>query len=358
MTIIEHFLLVLITTILITLCVNAVKDCQDCGHIKVPYPLSTSPNCGDPNYKIRCNSGTLWFDTINGSSYIITSINPTLQRLVIQPPGLANNTCMSRDFKNEGMWLDTNSPFNITSSNTLILMNCSLEILTMLFNCSSTSICHKYIEEGNAVISKNCGVTSHASKLCCDVKTGGSATSHRIRVREDRCAAYASFPNLDPSLPVSMWQPGVEIEWQLPAEPSCKVAGDCLDVANSRCLPDPVAGGEGKCLCNAGFQWDPVNGKCQDTKCQHGRGCKLRKKSPLIGDIEDDRVEVYERIMNSDSEEDFEATYEAGDEDEDGGISDPEDGEFRIGIKYSSRKSVVIAIRSYTIYRGVNYNII
>ncbi|KAL4381444.1 hypothetical protein AHAS_Ahas04G0134100 [Arachis hypogaea] len=263
MTIIEHFLLFLITTILITLCVNALKDCEDCGHIKVPYPLSTSPNCGDPNYKIRCNSGMLWFDTINGSSYIITSINPTLQRLVIQPPGLANNTCMSRDFKNEGMWLDTNSPFNITSSNTLILMNCSLEILTMLFNCSSTSICHKYIEEGNAVISKNCGVTSHASKLCCDVKTGGSATSHRIRVREDRCAAYASFPNLDPSLPVSMWRPGVEIEWQLPAEPSCKVAGNCLDVANSRCLPDPVAGGEGKCLCNAGFQWDPVNGKCQ-----------------------------------------------------------------------------------------------
>ncbi|MED6198945.1 hypothetical protein PIB30_071450 [Stylosanthes scabra] len=277
----QHFLLFLITTIILitqSVNVNALRNCEDCGHMKVPFPLSTSPNCGDQNYKIRCNSGTLWFDTINGSSYIITSINPTFQRLVIQPPGLANNTCMSRDFKNEGMWLDTNSPFNITSSNTLILMNCSQEILTMLFNCSSTSICHKYVQEGNPVISKACGPTSRASKLCCDIKTGGSATAHRIRVRDDRCAAYASFPNLDPSLPVSMWRPGVEIEWQLPTEPPCKVAGDCLDLANSGCRG-------GKCLCNAGFHWDPVNGKCQDTKCQHGSGCKLSKKSPLIGGL-------------------------------------------------------------------------
>ncbi|RYQ85716.1 uncharacterized protein LOC107621485 [Arachis ipaensis] len=119
-------------------------------------------------------------------------------------------------------------------------------------------------------------------------------------------------------------------------------------------------------------------------------------------DIEDDRVEVYE-VMNSDSEEVFEATYEAGDEDEDGvvggevavenvlvppavsqlmsvppfmrildldalhapefpeyvniGVTDPEDMEFRIGMEYSSRKSVVAAIRSYTISRGVDYNV-
>ncbi|KAL4329786.1 hypothetical protein AHAS_Ahas13G0334900 [Arachis hypogaea] len=111
---------------------------------------------------------------------------------------------------------------------------------------------------------------------------------------------------------------------------------------------------------------------------------------------------MYKR-MNSDNEENFEATYEAGDEDEDGdmgveaamenvvvppavnqpmdvppfmcnldldamhapkfpeyaniGIADPEDGEFRIGMKYSSRKLVVTAIRSYTIFRGVDYNV-
>nr|XP_025678923.1 uncharacterized protein LOC112778856 [Arachis hypogaea] len=119
-------------------------------------------------------------------------------------------------------------------------------------------------------------------------------------------------------------------------------------------------------------------------------------------DIHDDRGAVYEG-MNSDSEEDFEATYEAGDEDEDGdvvvevaaenvvvrppssqpmdvppfireldleamhapefpeytniGVADAEDGEFRIGMEYSSRKSFVAAIRSFTIARGVDYEV-
>ncbi|RYR49864.1 hypothetical protein Ahy_A07g036386 [Arachis hypogaea] len=88
--------------------------------------------------------------------------------------------------------------------------------------------------------------------------------------------------------------------------------------------------------------------------------------------------------MNSDSEEDFEATYEADDEDEDGvggvkaaaenvvvhplvsqpmnippfmRVADLEDEEFRTEMDYSSRKSVVAAIRSYTISRGVDYNV-
>ncbi|XP_057745464.1 uncharacterized protein LOC130963357 [Arachis stenosperma] len=118
-------------------------------------------------------------------------------------------------------------------------------------------------------------------------------------------------------------------------------------------------------------------------------------------EVEDDRAAVYEG-MSSDSEEDFEATYEAGDEEQDGdagvetaadvvvhpsinqpmnvppfmreldldtmhapefleysniGVADPEDGEFQIGIKYSSRKSVVAAIRSYIIARGVDYDV-
>ncbi|RYR39371.1 hypothetical protein Ahy_A09g044884 [Arachis hypogaea] len=119
-------------------------------------------------------------------------------------------------------------------------------------------------------------------------------------------------------------------------------------------------------------------------------------------DIEDDRDAVYEG-MNSESEEDFKATYEAGDEDEECdvgvktaaenivvhpsisqpmnvlpfvheldldamhapefleyaniGVADPEDREFRIGMEYRSRKSVVAAIRSYTISRGVDYNV-
>ncbi|RYR57189.1 hypothetical protein Ahy_A05g022927 isoform A [Arachis hypogaea] len=119
-------------------------------------------------------------------------------------------------------------------------------------------------------------------------------------------------------------------------------------------------------------------------------------------EVEDDRAVVYEG-MNNDSEENFKATYEAGDKDEDSdvgvetaadnvvvhpsisqpmnvppfmreldldamhapefpeysniGVADPEDGEFRIGVEYSSRKLVVSAIRSYTIVRGVDYDV-
>ncbi|XP_057755637.1 uncharacterized protein LOC130974804 [Arachis stenosperma] len=116
--------------------------------------------------------------------------------------------------------------------------------------------------------------------------------------------------------------------------------------------------------------------------------------------VQDDITEAYEG-MNNDSDEEFKATYEAVDEDkdDDGGgeavvealvvppavsqpmdvppfmrslnndalhalefpgytnicVADPEDREFRIGIKYGSRKTVIAAIRSYTISRGVDY---
>ncbi|RYR34087.1 hypothetical protein Ahy_A10g048807 [Arachis hypogaea] len=138
---------------------------------------------------------------------------------------------------------------------------------------------------------------------------------------------------------------------------------------------------------------------------QNGLCQSMEKESDGIQndlDIENDRAAVYKR-MNSDSEEDFEATYEAGDENEDGdvgveaaaknivvhpsvsqpmnippfmhnldldivhalkfseyaniGVADPKDGEFKIGMEYSSRKSVVTEIRSYTISRGVDYNV-
>ncbi|QHO31253.1 uncharacterized protein DS421_8g240000 [Arachis hypogaea] len=72
--------------------------------------------------------------------------------------------------------------------------------------------------------------------------------------------------------------------------------------------------------------------------------------------------------MNNDSDEEFEATYEADDEDDDGGsldldamhapkfseyanigVADSEDEKFRIGIEYGSRKSSIVAIRALTV---------
>ncbi|RYR70854.1 hypothetical protein Ahy_A02g005158 [Arachis hypogaea] len=117
-------------------------------------------------------------------------------------------------------------------------------------------------------------------------------------------------------------------------------------------------------------------------------------------DVQDDIVEAY-LGMNNDSNEEFETTYKASDEDEDddGGaeavaetlvvpsavsqpldvppfmrslnldamhapefseyanisVADLEDGEFRIGMEYGPRKSVTTAIQNYTNSRGVDY---
>ncbi|RYQ93039.1 hypothetical protein Ahy_B09g099300 [Arachis hypogaea] len=145
----------------------------------------------------------------------------------------------------------------------------------------------------------------------------------------------------------------------------------------------------------------------QQTQVQHPRIELYVEFEHIVADevqhdpnVQDDRGEAY-LGKNDDNDEEFEATYEAGDEDNDGdvggeamaeilvvlaavsqpmgvppimrsldldamhapefpeytniGVADPEDGEFRIGMEYGSRKSVIAVIRSYTIFRGVDY---
>ncbi|KAH7553736.1 hypothetical protein JRO89_XS12G0049600 [Xanthoceras sorbifolium] len=275
----------LISVMVILSCTRSLmplKICPNCGHIAVPYPLSTGPDCGDQLYKVRCNAGLLWLDALNGSSYMITSINPLNQQLIIRPPGFTNNACIAADYGSQGIELNSNLRFNISGSNTVLILNCSNDILTKPYNCSSSSICHSYIRD-NAVAQAACGNLP----ICCWLKTGGSVNEYRIRVREGRCAAYLSFVNLDMNLPVSKWpEPGVEIDWAFPQEPVCNALRDCKDLLNSMCLPDPASLVQKRCLCKAGFQWDPINGICQSLKCSNRRGCKHRKsKTPVMGGL-------------------------------------------------------------------------
>ncbi|RYR75382.1 hypothetical protein Ahy_A02g010035 [Arachis hypogaea] len=145
----------------------------------------------------------------------------------------------------------------------------------------------------------------------------------------------------------------------------------------------------------------------QKTQMQHPRIELYVEFEHIVADevqhdpyVQDDRGEAY-LGMNDDSNEEFEATYEAGDEDADDdvggkavaetlvvpvtvsqpmsvppfmrslnldvmyapkfseyaniGVADLEDGEFRIRMEYGSRKSVIAAIRNYIIFRGVDY---
>nr|DAD49104.1 TPA_asm: hypothetical protein HUJ06_019041 [Nelumbo nucifera] len=260
-------------------CSTASKHCGDCGTTTVPYPLSTGPDCGDQSYKIRCDSGTLRFDTLNGSSYTILSINPEVQRFVISPPSFAGNSCVTTDIRSHGIQLNSSLPFNISSSNTVLYLNCSDLALQSTLNCSSRSLCHTYINDTAAA------APCVDAPICCTFRTGGSTNSYMIRVREGGCRAYRSFVNLDASLSVSRWpQPGLEIQWALPPEPLCLSQADCNEGSNSACSPDPVDPRQSRCFCNTGLWWNPIIGSCaSNVICQDPRGCdRSTNRTPLI----------------------------------------------------------------------------
>ncbi|KAK4764860.1 hypothetical protein SAY86_025950 [Trapa natans] len=188
----------------------AALTCPHCGSTSVPYPLSTSDTCGHPSYKILCNttSGSLSFPTLNK----IVSINPDTQRLVISPAPLVSRRCVTMDLRTLVVQLNSSLPFNVTSSNTIMLLNCSTALLQSPLNCTEASLCHAYVN-GTPSVDRGCG----DSPICCTFKTGGSTTAYWIRVREDECRAYTIFVNLDPTLSVGQWpQPGLEIEWTAP----------------------------------------------------------------------------------------------------------------------------------------------
>ncbi|RVX13680.1 wall-associated receptor kinase-like 20 [Vitis vinifera] len=275
-----NLLLFTAALLLCAVCAMAANRCPDCGNTSVPYPLSTGADCGDQEYKIRCDAGTLRFDTLN-SSYSISSITPQIQRFVIRPASFAGNTCVTTDLPNQGIQLNESLPFNVTSSNTILYLNCTDTLLRSPLNCSSISLCHTYINGTRDA------AACEDAPICCTFKAGGSTTSHSIRVRDAGCRAYRSFVNLDASTPVNRWpEPGVEIQWVSPREPVCTSQSDCTDGMNSTCGPDPATAGVSRCFCKSGLWWDPVGGLCaQNVTCQDPDGCGSTNKTPLIAGL-------------------------------------------------------------------------
>uniref|UniRef100_A0A0E0L0Z0 Protein kinase domain-containing protein n=1 Tax=Oryza punctata TaxID=4537 RepID=A0A0E0L0Z0_ORYPU len=260
------------------------RVCPPCGSMEVPYPLSTADGCGDPEYKVRCAAGgssttpTLLFDALNGTSYPITSISPASQRLVVSPaPFVSPGACVSVGAPaSRGVQLDPSRPFNVSSSNTVMLLNCTELLLRSPLNCSSNSLCHVY---ANAT-----GSTASACAplpLCCTFVAGGSSTSYSIRLGPQSCSAYRSFVGLDPSQPPATWgsRLGLELQWATPREPLCRTQADCEDGAAATCADDPSAtAGTGtvrRCLCVSGLVWNPIAGACQQQRIVCGLGGAL-----------------------------------------------------------------------------------
>ncbi|KAG7015985.1 Wall-associated receptor kinase-like 20 [Cucurbita argyrosperma subsp. argyrosperma] len=103
-----------------------------------------------------------------------------------------------------------------------------------------------------------------------------------IRVRESGCSAYTSFVNLNPSLGLLQWpEPGLELQWLSPMEPVCNTQADCD--GNAACGVDPSGTGLKRCLCNSGFQWDPIAGICSQNTCHDPDGCKKSRTALIAG---------------------------------------------------------------------------
>ncbi|XP_035539985.1 G-type lectin S-receptor-like serine/threonine-protein kinase At4g03230 isoform X1 [Juglans regia] len=66
---------------------TTARNCEPCGTNTIPYPLSTSLNCGDTTYfSFYCNmsSGQVSFNAPSGN-YCVTSINPSTRNFFIRP---------------------------------------------------------------------------------------------------------------------------------------------------------------------------------------------------------------------------------------------------------------------------------
>ncbi|GLT66301.1 hypothetical protein SLA2020_386720 [Shorea laevis] len=190
---------------------SSQKTCPSCGSIQVPYPLSTNANCGDPNYSLRCDPGSqkIYFDSLNGSSYLVLAIMASSQRMVVQPSAWLPDRCVTQDMLvSEGLWLNQSLPFNITSSNTVFLFNCSPRLFVSPLNCTPSSLCHRYLESSGQVDRKRALQCASGLDPCCTFVAGGMPSAYKIRLHNSGCRAFRSIIHLDPEKPANQWEEG------------------------------------------------------------------------------------------------------------------------------------------------------
>ncbi|GJS52067.1 hypothetical protein Tco_0625429 [Tanacetum coccineum] len=191
--------------------------------MKVPYPLSANSDCGNTDYTLRCDthSQKLYFDALNGSSYLVVKIKPESKMLVIQSQP----------------WLPNHSRF-------------------------SRYLCHQYLESSGRVDPARALQNASTVNPCCTFIAGGLPLAYKIHLHASGCKAFRSIIDLDYVKPASLWE-GVEIQWAPPPEPVCKTQLECS--VSSKCKPTNVKG-VSRCLCLRHYDWDNVLGVCRKRK--------------------------------------------------------------------------------------------
>lgn len=184
--------------------------------------------------------------------------------MVLQPSPWLPGSCVTQDMVSEGIWLNQSLPFNITSSNTVFFFNCSPRLLVSPLNCTSSSLCHRYLENSGHVDAKRAIQCASGLAPCCTFVAGGMPSAYKIRLHSSGCKAFRSIIHLNVEQPAYQWEEGLEIQWAPPLkEPLCRIQEDCS--GDSKCSPYGK-NGIFRCICNGGHHWDPLSASCLKSK--------------------------------------------------------------------------------------------
>lgn len=96
------------------------RGCHPCGTNSIPYPLSTSSDCGDPSYfNFRCNkkTGQVSF-SISKGTFNVSSIDPEAKRFSVQVGH--GNWCDTGYLDSVGLSLENSSMFSIKNCSVVI----------------------------------------------------------------------------------------------------------------------------------------------------------------------------------------------------------------------------------------------
>ncbi|KAK9007952.1 hypothetical protein V6N11_074861 [Hibiscus sabdariffa] len=104
------------------------RTCGTCGTNIIPYPLSTRPACGDPEYsqfdcQTEYDTGLVVFHA-NGTTYRVSRIDPVTQKFSIQI-----KNCSSGDSREKLLHFPPSSPFFVYSSCLATKSNFSVDSL-------------------------------------------------------------------------------------------------------------------------------------------------------------------------------------------------------------------------------------
>ncbi|KAL5583297.1 hypothetical protein UlMin_015739 [Ulmus minor] len=123
------------------------RNCDPCGTTIVPYPLSTGPDCGDPDYySFHCDdsTGRLTFKAISGE-YQVISVAPNMRNFSIQVVINTNETRHSR-----GKILEINELLPFTTQGMFDPIDSSIAVISIGWappqepTCTSQANCKEW----------------------------------------------------------------------------------------------------------------------------------------------------------------------------------------------------------------------